>query len=177
MTRTMALVHVFFSAIFALTVAILIVRDQTLPDNAQTALDKFLRYRNSLQPAMVEQSVRATLPSQFTREMSGGSFSDSNFYRTTIDYRDVLNMNLPNLATATPGLTSATFWRGSTPLPFPPEDVWCIRLKEDATTGQIIFVALHHSLYNADWLVHESYVEPDSAEMKNILAAIGCGFK
>ncbi|MBI5034901.1 MAG: hypothetical protein HZB51_30620 [Chloroflexi bacterium] len=177
MTRTTTLVFVFFTAILVFTVGILIVRDQTIPDNAQVELNKFLQYRNSAQPATVVQVVRATMPSKLTREMSGGSYGDSNFFSTMVDYRHVPNVNLPNLATATPGLTSATFGRGSTPIPFPPEDVWCILLKGDTPAEQIVFVTLHTSLYNADWLVHEPFAEPGSAEMKTILATIGCNLK
>ena len=176
MTRTTTLVFVFFAAMLALTVALLVMRDQTIPGNAQTALNQFLRYRySSPQAVAIQQSVRATLPSKFTPEMSSTTFGESHFYRTSVDYGAPVNVNLPNVPTATPGLVSNTYWRGSTPLPYPPADAWCIVVKPENQPEEIIIVALHQSLYNADWIVHEPLAEPGSAEMKNILATIGCG--
>ncbi len=178
MTRTTILVFTLFSAIFVLTLAFLLTREQTLPDNTRAALDKFIGYRYpSTQPVAIQQFVHATMPSKFTPEMSGTTFGESHFYQTMVDYGGASIINLPNLPTATPGLVSATYWRGSTPLPFPPEDAWCVVLKDEEPAEQILIVALHQSLYTADWIVHEPSAEPGTAEMKNILAAIGCGLK
>lgn len=179
MNRTVLFVFGISIAIVVVILAALAYSEQHLSNPAQMALDRYLQYRNSTTSQFVQpaQLIHATMPSKFTREMSGTSFGDSHFYQTMVDYSNPVNVNLPNLATATPGLTSATYWRGSTPIPYPPEDAWCAVLKEEDQPEQIVIVALHQSLYNAEWLVHQPPAKLGSAEMNIILSTIGCELK
>ena len=57
--------------------------------------------------------------------------------------------------TCSNGITSVTGYDGSLspqrPLPYPPAEVWCVRLQPEAT----VLVALHGDMYVDVWVVHE----------------------
>jgi hypothetical protein len=61
------------------------------------------------------------------------------------------------------------------PLPFPPEEVWCVLLGRgsQATSSGVVFVALHQDIHNADWVVHETAGDPFSPDSLNAASAIG----
>jgi hypothetical protein len=68
-------------------------------------------------------------------------------------------------------------------LPYPPEEVWCVLLERgaDVTAGQsptpsydLVVVALHRSLYEADWTVHIPREALPIGTTAKALAAIGC---
>jgi len=68
---------------------------------------------------------------------------------------------------------------GTTVLPFPPEQVWCVLVQRrhcpgGSLEGHVIFVALHLDLYYAEWIVHEGESEPFSQEFLSILSQVGC---
>ncbi len=64
------------------------------------------------------------------------------------------------------------------PLPYPPDALYCIHLEHhyDGLTvrRQMVFVARHHDLHNADWVLHEGSYEPFSAQLILDLRALGC---
>jgi hypothetical protein len=72
---------------------------------------------------------------------------------------------------------------GTIPLPYPPEEVWCALLKQERTsTGtsevrvayDVVLVALHQDLYNADWVVHAGIGDPSGQRAAELLPLVGC---
>jgi hypothetical protein len=99
----------------------------------------------------IAQYVQARLPQSFRAEMSAASYGNTPYYVT--DHRD--NPNYP----------------GVKPLPYPPNDLWCVKLKSaDPTVPQVVVMALHQDIYNADWVMHE-VTDPET-----VLVAVGCKF-
>ena len=99
----------------------------------------------------IAQYVQARLPQNFRAEMSTASYGNTPYYVTT--HR--ANPNYP----------------GQKPLPYPPNDLWCVKLKGmDPPAPQVVLLALHQDIYNADWVMHE-VTDPEM-----VLAAVGCKF-
>jgi hypothetical protein len=106
---------------------------------------------------MVINSVQAAQPGNFTSSMSAGSFSNSVISQTT-------------QTTDTP--EPASFQ----PIIYPPDSIWCVLLAE-GNQRELVFVALHNSLYNAEWIVHTSPDPWGSAELGTTLENLGCKFE
>jgi hypothetical protein len=99
----------------------------------------------------IQQYVQARLPQNFRPEMSKASYGNTPYYITT--YR--ANPNYP----------------GQKPLPYPPNDLWCVKLKgTDPTAPQVVLLALHQDIFNADWVMHEV------TDPATVLPTIGCQF-
>ncbi len=99
----------------------------------------------------VRQYVQARLPQNFRAEMSKASYGNTPYYVTT--HR--ANPKYP----------------GQKPLPYPPNDLWCVQLTSaDPAAPQVVVIALHQDIYNADWVMHE-VTDPET-----VLAAVGCKF-
>ena len=99
----------------------------------------------------IGQYVQARLPQNFRAEMSTASYGNTPYYVTT--HRS--NPDYPGLK----------------PLPYPPNDLWCVKLKSaDPTAPSVVVLALHQDIYNADWVMHE-VTDPET-----VLAAVGCQF-
>ena len=174
MNRAPAIMLTLLVLATAIVAAVLIAREQTLPSQAQAALYAYVFYRQSLpsESIAIERTARANFPSHLTADMSGASYGSSNFYRTTHDYREPVVVNLPNSPTVTPNVQNLGTGR---PIPFPPADVWCVLVKQqNQSQPQVVFVALHQDLYNADWLVHEPPADLSPRALSDRLAAIGC---
>ena len=64
------------------------------------------------------------------------------------------------------------------PLPYPPDAVYCVCLEHRAgdlpARRQLVFVALHHDLHSADWILHEGAYEPFDVQLIVDLRALGC---
>jgi hypothetical protein len=59
------------------------------------------------------------------------------------------------------------------PIPYPPEQVMCV-LVEVADQPQLLYVSLHNSLYNADWIVHVSNDPWGSPFLRSRMDALDC---
>ncbi len=100
---------------------------------------------------VVKQYVQASLPQNFRAAMSKASYGDTPYYATT---------HRTNPA-----------YPGQMPLPYPPNDLWCVQLRSpDPAAPQVVVIALHQDIYNADWVMHEV------TDPKTVLAAVGCKF-
>ena len=94
--------------------------------------------------------------------MSYASHGDSVYYRTDYGY--------------------GKRGRGPRPLPFPPQEVWCVLLGREIDSGDdatdtspsVVFVALHLDMYNADEIIHEAAQDPFSEQYASDLALLGC---
>lgn len=142
-----------------------------LPGDARAELNRYLEYqygRSGIRPA-AREIVLASRPGRFTAAMSGASYGDSPYYRTTNHYRGPT-------AEEQPGATSIHFFSESgRPLPYPPVRLWCVLLDlGDLAARRLVLVALHQDLYNADWIVHEAAADGRNAELNAALDTLGC---
>lgn len=148
---------------FVLLLLLLYAKQQ--PPAWQSELEKYIAYEERGSPLRISEQavVRAGRPWEFT----GGSdyivYGDTPYYITENTYR--------------PGVTGG-FSR--MPLPYPPEELWCVLLKLEPIHApafshyQLVFVARHQDLYNADWVIHAAIQPPSSPEIEQTLDRLGC---
>jgi hypothetical protein len=123
-------------------------------------LDRYLAFQAASQS--VQMTVLATShasePWQFTTDLGGNTIADSSFFATDLRY--------------------SSEGQGVNIMPYPAAGVWCVLLRREgsSTRGrrQVVFLAMHENLYNADWIVHEGAWEPFSPQFVAGLARIGC---
>ncbi len=128
-------------------------------------LDRYMAYRSAVVAGTVEvaSASQATRPSAFDRTMSGLTFGDSANYQTNSAYNRAAS-------------------RGYKPLPFPPAEVWCVRLTQrrglagggEEVTAPVVFVAKHSDLYSADWVTHEPPGSTSPGDLGAMMAKLGC---
>ncbi len=150
-----------------------------LPVDPQAALDQYLAYKHTQgYPAATAQQVqRAPHPRNFTAAMSRASFGAGVYYQVSYAYQPAATAypyfyNASISITTSVGLTPmADTRRDLRPLPYPPEDIWCIWLRPaEAGAPPVVLVALHQDWANAAWQVHELSGETQA----EVLAAVGC---
>ena len=123
------------------------------PDARHQEVQTYLYCRSRTYSATLQigEYVQARLPQNFTVDMSKASFSNTPYYETDCRFN-------PDYA-------------GYKPMPYPPNDLWCIKVSSaDPKAPRVIVVALHQDIYNADWVVHE-VTDPEA-----VLGAVGCKF-
>jgi len=136
------------------------------PVGWEAELEKYVEYRDSLSSGTTTAQLvaRASQPWNFSRDMSHASFGDSVYYRTDYGY-------------------DAGRGGGPRPLPFPPDEVWCVLLQRDRAsttdsvgeiTQEVVFSVLDRDMYNADWVIHEGASAPFSPEFMEDLSLVGC---
>ncbi len=155
-------------------VGIILMRRSGLPEGAQGALSVYLRYRYPGPSASIASASQATQPWLLKPEQSSATYSDSPHYHTTVNVRAIATKEIR----LTPSPASRDVYRGSdalAALPYPPEDLWCVRLNAGQEGPEVVLVALHMGLYNADWVVHELPANWPAAELSAVLADVGCG--
>jgi hypothetical protein len=63
-------------------------------------------------------------------------------------------------------------------LPYPPDVLYCIHLEHHdrglAARRQLVFLARHHDLHSADWILHEGDYEPFDDDLAGVLKSLGC---
>jgi hypothetical protein len=143
--------------VMVLLIALILINNRQTPA-WKSVINRYLTYLQTTgaSPYTVINSVQAAQPGNFTSSMSAGSFSDSFISQTT-------------QTTDTP--EPASFQ----PIIYPPDSLWCVLLA-DGNQRELVFVALHSSLYNAEWIVHISPDPWGSAELGITLENLGCKF-
>lgn len=124
-------------------------------------------------PLTITQYTQARLPQNFQASMSRASFGESVYYRTTNRYYRADESSWAGLGrpTKTPSNYLTYDHRPTMPIPYPPNDLWCVQLNSpNPAVPKAILVALHQDIYNAEWIVHEM-TDPDT-----VLAVVGCQF-
>jgi len=155
-------------------------RGDAPPDRAQTLLLAYLnRTTNAEQPRRVVQTVAASRPTNFTREMSAYSLGYGTYYQTS----DVVQGSQPQatyapdpLATlyprdaSTPAVTyyPAGSGTGGRALRYPPDYASCV-LIERGGKFEVVVLAEHHDTWNADWVLHTSTLSPGE-----LIEKVGC---
>ena len=190
MNRTPAIVLALLLLAMGIIVVLLFVHSQNLPDGAQAAVNAYIQYRQpsiSLETLAIGQTAYAGNPSQFDAQMSGASFGESRFYRTTYTYQNEPAVDVTyastsssqNDALALSDSLKVTAYRknGTVPIPFPPVELWCVVLNEAAKPPSVAFVALHRDLYYAEWLVHEPSSYADIGELNRRLSSVDCNLE
>jgi hypothetical protein len=144
-----------------------------LPVGVQTRLAQYTDSWYAPGAAAVVSVERAKKPWNMTGEMSHAVFGYSMYFSS--DY-------------------GPTWPSGNEPtrLPYPPREVWCALVEQanlDAdpegsaggTTHEVLFVGLHMTMYNADWMVHKgtplgpaSQASLSDAGLQETLSTIGC---
>ncbi len=166
-------------ALFIPSVAVIVVMVSnsrpSQPDLRQQAVQAYAYYRGTTltQTLLIGQYIQARLPQSFRADMSKTSFGNSTYYRTDRRYdeqADTRVWSLTMTATTVPTLTRMDY-RPARPMPYPPNDLWCVQLTSlDPAAPKVILVALHQDMFNAEWIVHE-VTDPEA-----VLAAVGCQF-
>jgi hypothetical protein len=136
--------------------AILLLLNHRQTPAWQAKLDQYLAFlkqtgQHSYQVLSVDT---AASPANFTPTMSAESYSESVIFETT-------------------HTQDTEYTIGLQPMPYPPQQVMCVLLNID-NQPQLVYIALHNSLYNADWIVHISPETWGSLTLKIQLDSIGC---
>ena len=121
----------------------------------RSTLQQYIGYRAAGGAAemRIASAELAARPWEFSREMSVRTFGGSTYYQVDVAYGGR---------------------NGLKPLPYPPEEAWCVRLDGSAdVAGRWVLVARYEDLYNADWIVHEPAGDTPGQQAA-ILAQIGC---
>lgn len=136
--------------VLIIVLVVLAVIEISRPPEWQEALDEYIAHcHDSLDDTVAVVSLeRARQPDRFSVEQSRAVFGDDVYYSY-----------------------------GS--LPFPPQKVWCALVERKSpplrmARRQVLFVALHQDLHNADWVVHEGEIEPFSQPFLESLDLVGC---
>jgi hypothetical protein len=139
------------------------------PANWENLVDSYLTYKNTTRynELSISKIDEAQKPWNFKSYMSALSYSDSINFQ--VDIRNDFYQN---------GTDPSKY----PPLPYPPNKLWCIRLNnrqtsindDDTSLPNIIVVALHSDLYNADYVIHEMTRLSQNIELNSNLNQIGC---
>jgi len=151
----------------AALVGLIVSRQARLPPEWQAGLDEYVDHleARSSGPVDVRTVVQARDPTRFGRDMSRAVTGESVIFQTDYDY------------------TGEADSGGARPLPFPPEEVWCVLLERDLSaldgvtsdTGYaVLFVALHQDMYNAEWMIHWGTDDVFAPDFRERLSEIGC---
>ena len=159
--------------------ALIISNNRANPRPAhELAVEEYMAYRRSaaIPTLTVKQYVEARLPQNFRAEMSKLSFGNAAYYATDRRYDQsadhLTDVGIwPATMTATIVSTQTTGYRGGMPMPYPPNNLWCVQLSSsDPAAPTVVVAGLHQDMYNAEWIVHE-VTDPET-----VLPAIGCQF-
>lgn len=150
---------VFTLLLFALSGIIVVAQmpedSEQLPALAQVRLGEFLAGDSWSGTATVDKAARAHKPWLFIEEWGAGGSEGRALFRT---------------AQESPVLSA---------LHFPPDRLWCVLVKRvEPVAGdrpyEVVFLGLHITMYNADWVVHRATGDLASHEFLESLAVLGC---
>lgn len=152
------LVPILLLTVLVLVVAAEIPTTAGAPGGVQTRLEQYNSSLGVEADSHVSVVVQAKRPWNLTRDLGWPVLGDSLFFQT----------DQP--------LTGSRS-DGSSPLPFPPKEVWCSLLQsKDQATGApsyaVVLVGLHMDMYTGDWVVHQPPDDPFA--VGKILSLLGC---
>jgi hypothetical protein len=145
----------------------------------QDELSQYLRYKSESVNEIydIHAYAKGKTPWNLHMENNKVSLGESEYYQTDFRYGEELSED------------EVTFIIGKSPdnnlipLPFPPNEVWCVLLKRvngaetnfpDDDVATLVLVALHQDLYNADYVVHEIRSEIQDETSYEIAEELGC---
>ncbi|MBN1135030.1 MAG: hypothetical protein JXM73_00495 [Anaerolineae bacterium] len=140
-----------------------------LPAGCQAALNQYLTHKNATlsEGLSVKSAVKAANPGRLAQDVSMAVYGGSLYYQTDQDYQ-----------TSSGDAEADDYWATDDrrPLPYPPEEVWCVLLERSAQTPAygVAFVSLHQDIHNADWVVHEAGPDPFASVSIQVASDLGC---
>jgi hypothetical protein len=149
----------FALLLFALSGILVVVQMpediEQLPELAQVRLGEFLAGESWSGSATVDRIARAHRPWLFLESWGFGG-SDGNPHFRTAGGSHVLSA-----------------------VRFPPDQLWCVLLKRaEPVAGErsydAVFVGLHVTMYNADWVIHKATDGLASPEFHATLSKLDC---
>lgn len=118
--------------------------------------------------AMVVESVKAGQPAQF-RDTDFVTFGSARYFSPEVDLDET------PLLQSTPVMTgTSASARTGRPIPFPPEEVWCVKVQAPDGQQAVVFASLHADMFMAEWFIHQGETAPYSPELIKFVQAIGC---
>ena len=164
------LIRIFLAVGLSLA-AMLIILFSTEQYGPSVRMDVFIAERLHLalgQDVEIEQYVEASLPQHFQRDMGKAWSHRPAFYTMTLPSALGQPISVTRAAIDSP---LPSYAGGTKPLPFPPEDLWCVRVKSaDPTIPKVVLFAFHKDMYTASWVPHEP------TDVEAVLTAVGCRF-
>ena len=150
-------------------------RGEVPPERSQTLIDVYLRRTGAVEgPAYVAQVAPAGNPAGLTRDLSAYTLGYGTYYNTkdlVAVSPAVTSSRTPVALTdaplgPTPDLSGLTEFPGGTldgkPLPFPPTYAFCVLIKR-GERNELVILAQHQDMYNADWVLHTTRLTPQAA--------------
>ncbi len=116
----------------------------------------YLQQTGQVSHRVISTSTAAS-PANFTPAMSAESYGDNVIFQTSHS-------------------SSSEYTAGLKLLPYPPDQVVCALLDVNGQ-HQLVFIALHNDLNNADWIVHISPEPWGSSTLQTHLDALGCSLE
>ena len=184
MRKAMILILVFIIPI-SVVAAIILIGEQGTPA-WQKKLNEYTTYQNINNSTVIttRSASHASKPWNFEAKMSGSPWGDNVVFTTAAGNYDETKALTVSLS---PVLTKSMNVIGA-PLPYPPDDLWCILLQvshpqtstfdtakvETGSEYAVVFVGLHVDLYNGAWVIHESADPFPSPELNATLDEVGC---
>jgi hypothetical protein len=155
--RKRLIIYIPVLVVLLLLATLLIVNHFTTP-KWKISLDQYLDFQQAAgkHSFRLVKATQATQPAQFSAAMSAESYRN-------------------NVVFSTNNTIGSQYTSEMYPLPYPPDEVWCVLLQNDSQQ-QVVYVALHKSQNNADWIVHIPSQPYSSPSLQNSLSQIGCIF-
>ncbi|MCU0522285.1 MAG: hypothetical protein MUF84_16520 [Anaerolineae bacterium] len=153
------------------------------PETWETALQRHLAFKasGSGESWQVAMSEYATSSVHFDRKMSRVSYGTGTHYQPQVVYQTMTPIPSDTRVVSAGAVSTSTGGGlfppiGGRPLPYPPDEVWCLLLTQEppGATLELVYVALHMDLYNAEWAVHEVGTAPFDDAVFSGLKTIGC---
>jgi hypothetical protein len=160
--------------LFGLLLGLVTSAATSFPVAAEIELEAFLRSRGQGTVRM-QGLVRASRPWSLGRELGLTTAGDSLYFETDLFYDLEGQGSAPAEAGVPTSAIRSGFGGEGTPLPYPPQEVWCV-LVQIAAGQEVVLLARHHrEPYQTDWIIHQQPADPSPSGWIELLDLLGCG--
>jgi hypothetical protein len=178
MRRTFSIAVVVLLPAAALAVMTLVIYQPGLSADGQQALDQYLHYQGlDASSRWVQQMRHATRPRAFTASMGAATFGSGTYFQVLHSYQPSATVSSfiwdKPIITSSLGVVSAQS-TGQVPLPYPPEDLWCVLMNPAAAAPKSVFLAQHGDIFVDAWVVHELPPNLSRDALADDWAKVGC---
>ncbi len=140
------------------------------PTDWRTTLERYLDFTAETVGgrATVVESVKADQPAKF-RDTDFVTFGNARYFSPEVDLDET------PLLQSTPVMTgTSASARTGRPIPFPPDELWCVTLQWADGGQQLVFAGQHADMFMAEWFIHQGETAPYSPEFVKFVQSIGC---
>jgi hypothetical protein len=123
----------------------------------------------------IEELVRASRPWNLGPELGLTTAGDSLYFATDLIYDPRPDRSAPVEAGVPTSAIRSGFGKEGTPLPYPPQEVWCVLVHSEAGQQVILLGRHHRDPYQTDWIIHQQPADPSPAGWIELLDLLGCG--